>query len=125
LCPRGKGGLDIVEADNSPGLLFILLSENVPWADSRFRKCNFLHSAIARASSVTGVARVWFTRLNAAKTTVKELREVEFTSACNNNVRFTSQPNSVLVATDVAARGLDIPSVDHVIHYQVPRTTEV
>ena len=32
---------------------------------------------------------------------------------------------SVLLATDVAARGLDIPAVDHVIHYQVPKTTEV
>jgi superfamily II DNA/RNA helicase len=25
----------------------------------------------------------------------------------------------------VAARGLDIPGVEHVIHYQVPRTSEV
>jgi ATP-dependent RNA helicase DDX24/MAK5 len=30
-----------------------------------------------------------------------------------------------LIATDVAARGLDIPLVDHVIHYQLPRTAEV
>lgn len=30
----------------------------------------------------------------------------------------------VLLATDVAARGLDIPDVQHVIHYQVPKTTE-
>lgn len=33
-------------------------------------------------------------------------------------------PNSVLLATDIAARGLDIPAVDHVIHYQIPRTTD-
>lgn len=31
----------------------------------------------------------------------------------------------MLIATDVAARGLDIPNVEHVIHYQVPRTSEV
>lgn len=30
----------------------------------------------------------------------------------------------VLLTTDVAARGLDIPNVQHVIHYQVPRTSE-
>ncbi|KAI0193106.1 DEAD/DEAH box helicase [Astrocystis sublimbata] len=38
--------------------------------------------------------------------------------------RFTSTPagqSSILIATDVAARGLDIPNVDFVIHYHVPR----
>lgn len=37
---------------------------------------------------------------------------------------FKSMANSVLLATDVAARGLDIPAVDHVIHYQVPRSAD-
>lgn len=32
--------------------------------------------------------------------------------------------NSVLLATDVAARGLDITGIDHVIHYQLPRSTD-
>ncbi|XVF60775.1 hypothetical protein PTKIN_Ptkin08bG0075400 [Pterospermum kingtungense] len=31
---------------------------------------------------------------------------------------------NILVATDVAARGLDIPSVDLVIHYELPNTSE-
>lgn len=38
--------------------------------------------------------------------------------------RFSSNPHALLLATDVAARGLDIPSIQHVIHYQVPRTAE-
>lgn len=42
-----------------------------------------------------------------------------------NDFRFRDDPEGVLIATDVAARGLDIPNVDHVIHYQVPRTAEV
>ncbi|XP_047334977.1 DEAD-box ATP-dependent RNA helicase 53, mitochondrial-like [Impatiens glandulifera] len=32
---------------------------------------------------------------------------------------------NVLVATDVAARGLDVPNVDLVIHYELPSTSEV
>ena len=46
------------------------------------------------------------------------LRSVErFSSA--------SSPSSILVATDVAARGLDIPSVEFIIHYHVPRTADM
>ncbi|GAB1600477.1 ATP-dependent RNA helicase DDX24-like [Argonauta hians] len=41
-----------------------------------------------------------------------------------NLERFASNANGLLLATDVAARGLDIPKVDHVIHFQVPHTTE-
>ncbi|EGV64000.1 ATP-dependent RNA helicase [Yamadazyma tenuis] len=32
---------------------------------------------------------------------------------------------SVLVASDVAARGLDIPNIDHVAHYHLPRSADV
>ncbi|KAF6026531.1 hypothetical protein EB796_015158 [Bugula neritina] len=41
-----------------------------------------------------------------------------------NLERFTQSETGILLATDVAARGLDIPNVQHVIHYQVPRTAE-
>lgn len=41
-----------------------------------------------------------------------------------NLERFTESSTGLLIATDVAARGLDIPNVEHVIHYQVPRTSE-
>lgn len=32
---------------------------------------------------------------------------------------------SVLVASDVAARGLDIPAIDHVAHYHLPRSADI
>lgn len=32
---------------------------------------------------------------------------------------------AVLVATDVAARGLDIPNIDHVVHYHIPKLADV
>jgi len=38
--------------------------------------------------------------------------------------RFKERPGSILVATDVAARGLDIPKVDLVIHYHLPRAAD-
>ncbi|KAJ2941225.1 hypothetical protein O0L34_g3420 [Tuta absoluta] len=41
-----------------------------------------------------------------------------------NLEKFRDNPRGILVSTDVAARGLDIPDVDHVIHYQVPKTAE-
>ncbi|XP_011502334.1 PREDICTED: ATP-dependent RNA helicase DDX24 [Ceratosolen solmsi marchali] len=41
-----------------------------------------------------------------------------------NLERFQNDYYGLLIATDVAARGLDIPCIDHVIHYQVPRTSE-
>ncbi|KAL0128779.1 hypothetical protein PUN28_003878 [Cardiocondyla obscurior] len=41
-----------------------------------------------------------------------------------NLERFQADENGLLIATDVAARGLDIPNIEHVIHYQVPRTAE-
>ncbi|PHH78972.1 hypothetical protein CDD80_5913 [Ophiocordyceps camponoti-rufipedis] len=39
--------------------------------------------------------------------------------------RLASSPKAVMVATDVAARGLDIPRVDLVLHYHVPRAADV
>ncbi|HEY0965680.1 MAG TPA: C-terminal helicase domain-containing protein, partial [Candidatus Saccharimonadales bacterium] len=35
---------------------------------------------------------------------------------------FANDEATVLVATDVAARGLDIPNVSHVINYDTPQT---
>jgi ATP-dependent RNA helicase DDX24/MAK5 len=38
--------------------------------------------------------------------------------------KFKSQKGAILVATDVAARGLDIPSVELVLHYHLPRAAD-
>lgn len=39
--------------------------------------------------------------------------------------KFSRTSHSILLASDVAARGLDISNIDHVIHYQVPRSSEI
>ncbi|KAF2360866.1 Helicase C-terminal [Trinorchestia longiramus] len=41
-----------------------------------------------------------------------------------NLEQFSRSERSVLITTDVAARGLDISGVQHVVHYQVPFTAE-
>ncbi|TFK49115.1 ATP-dependent RNA helicase MAK5 [Heliocybe sulcata] len=51
--------------------------------------------------------------------------QLEQRQRLKNLDRFKSTQNSILLATDVAARGLDVPAVDHVIHYQIPRSADV
>ncbi|KAH6581009.1 hypothetical protein BASA61_009270 [Batrachochytrium salamandrivorans] len=51
--------------------------------------------------------------------------EMQQRQRLKNLDRFRDTPNGVLVASDVASRGLDIPNVDHVIHYQLPRAADI
>lgn len=37
-----------------------------------------------------------------------------------NLIRFRGGAHNVLISTDLAARGLDIPEIKHVVHYQLP-----
>ncbi len=37
-----------------------------------------------------------------------------------NLIRFRGGATNVLIATDLAARGLDIPEIRHIVHYQLP-----
>ena len=39
--------------------------------------------------------------------------------------RFVSAQSGLLLASDVAARGLDISKIEHIIHYQVPKNPDV
>lgn len=39
--------------------------------------------------------------------------------------RFKKSKDLVMIATDVASRGLDIENVEHVIHYQLPRAVDI
>ncbi|KAL0579934.1 ATP-dependent RNA helicase [Marasmius crinis-equi] len=51
--------------------------------------------------------------------------QLEMRQRLKNLDRFKSSSDSVLLATDIAARGLDIQGVDHVVHYQIPRSADV
>ena len=41
-----------------------------------------------------------------------------------NLIKFRGGVYNVLIATDLAARGLDIPEIKHVVHYQLPPATD-
>jgi superfamily II DNA/RNA helicase len=45
---------------------------------------------------------------------------MEQTDRERNLIKFRSGAATVLISTDLAARGLDIPEVRHVVHYQLP-----
>jgi superfamily II DNA/RNA helicase len=40
-------------------------------------------------------------------------------------IQFRNGSTRLLISTDLASRGLDIPEIEHVIHYQLPGTAEV
>jgi ATP-dependent RNA helicase DDX24/MAK5 len=42
-----------------------------------------------------------------------------------NLEKFVKSESGVLITTDVMSRGVDIPSVDHVIHYSIPTSAEI
>ena len=41
-----------------------------------------------------------------------------------NLIRFRGGAHNVLIATDLASRGLDVPEIKHVVHYQLPPQQE-
>ena len=51
--------------------------------------------------------------------------EMQQKQRLKNLERFLASENAVLFASDVAARGLDIKGIDHVVHYQLPRSADI
>uniref|UniRef100_A0A1D1XUE2 DEAD-box ATP-dependent RNA helicase 13 n=1 Tax=Anthurium amnicola TaxID=1678845 RepID=A0A1D1XUE2_9ARAE len=72
-------------------------------------------SALRRISSILRILDITVLSLHAQMQQRARLKAID---------RFRENANGVLVATDVAARGLDIPGVRTVIHYQLPHSAE-
>ena len=82
-----------------------------------------------------GAALIFCNHREAAERTSKILKEKGIPNACFHGgleqmereqtlVQFRNGSVQYLVATDLAARGLDIPEVKYVIHYHLPATRE-
>ncbi len=84
------------DIDSSSVLVFTMTKRKATWVKNRLRNANVMAEEIHGDISQ-----------NKRERTLKQYRNGEF---------------AVLVATDVAARGLDIPSISHVINYDLPNT---
>lgn len=73
-------------------------------------------AALRHISSILRTLKIKVSTLHAQKQQRARLKEID---------NFRGNKNGVLVATDVAARGLDIPGVRTVVHYQLPHSAEV
>eukprot|EP00301_Raphidiophrys_heterophryoidea_P008647 c1316_g1_i1.p1 GENE.c1316_g1_i1~~c1316_g1_i1.p1 ORF type:complete len:793 (+),score=186.11 c1316_g1_i1:50-2428(+) len=72
-------------------------------------------SNIHRITSLLGTLKLPVTCLHASMQQRQRLSSLD---------KFRGSSDAILVASDVAARGLDIPQVDLVIHYDVPKLSE-
>lgn len=115
------------------GCLPVLLPDALPWTLPHillFHRRNPAHHAPHEPARC---ARLPAALAAGAETALEESRQVcpilrSAVSVSLNRLcapRFKTTANSILLATDIAARGLDVPAVDHVIHYQIPRSADV
>lgn len=77
--------------------------------------CNSI-SCLRRLSSVLTLMNLPVFPLHAQMQQRQRLKNLD---------RFKAAERAIIVCTDVAARGLDIPTVEYVLHYQLPRSSEV
>jgi ATP-dependent RNA helicase RhlE len=98
-------------------------------------KNSLLRTLLEEAREENGGALVFTRTRHGADRLEKSLAEEGLRSGCIHGEisqrerervlsRFRSRQLDVLVATDVAARGIDVPHITHVINYDVPMTAE-
>lgn len=75
-------------------------------------------SAVRRLTQLLQALQLPALALHSSMAQKARLRSVERFSSP------TANPSTILVATDVAARGLDIKGIDFVVHYHAPRTAD-
>lgn len=83
------------------------------------------HSTIVFATNVITVQRLAFLLRNLGFPAIAIHGQMQQSSRLTALSKFKSGARNVLVASDVIARGLDIPSVDLVINYDVPTNSKV
>ena len=72
-------------------------------------------SMLRRLQSILGILGLPVVSLHASMQQRQRLRFIE---------KFKTGDKRVLIATDIASRGLDVDGIRHVVHYQIPRSTD-
>ena len=75
---------------------------------STYKQCNFLYHLF----------RLFDLKVSALHSKMPQKERI------NNLMKFKSSHNTILIATDIASRGLDIPICDLVINYDLPRNPD-
>lgn len=102
-----------VQAQNKPSLLANYLKNSGPTRSIVFTRTKHGADHLVRMLLRAGIDAV---AIHGNKSQTARMRNLE---------RFKSKQPPVLVATDIAARGIDVDGVSHVINYQLPDVPEI
>ncbi|CAI5521405.1 unnamed protein product, partial [Closterium sp. Naga37s-1] len=105
----------VLECDDSMRDVFLLYLLRMHGTFGRTLVFCSAISSVRRLASLLSLLQVPSFPLHAQQQQRQRLKALD---------RFKQHPSGVLVATDVAARGLDVPEVRLVVHYQLPHTAE-
>lgn len=129
--PRGRAPVHIVEVDTETSAIPPTLLQTFQLVPLTQRE-TYLYILLSTTSNAEKSTIVFCNRTATATYLEYLLKLLDFEVTAlhsglqqrdrtNNLSRFRARASRVLVATDVAARGLDIPTVDLVINYDLPR----
>lgn len=90
-----------------------------------FFTCKYVGRTLVFANSIDCVRRLMALFRILKKNPLQLHANMEQKQRLKNLEKFNAEPNSLMIASDVASRGLDIPNVMNVIHYQTPRSAEI
>ena len=126
---QGESKTGVDEVLIAEGSILILLPASIPRSNTCLCRIYRRHQATGPSVRSPSTPDLSATLSATTKTKAEESRQVRYCVDFSRVTeltfrRFRSSPNGVLIATDVASRGLDIPHVHHVVHFNLPRTAD-
>lgn len=130
MCPNGKGKGPLVTCNSisllTGGIIFVSFGQDLYLYSLLLYHPN--HRTLVFTNSVAAVRRLTQLLQNLQLPAIALHSSMEQKARMRSVERFSSpsaSTSSILVATDVAGRGLDIKGIDLVVHYHTPRTADV